>query len=71
MKRIIAALILVVLVGAGLLEGVLMGFQISPLEALYADSTPAGDRARWFTLKGAASNLGMATGPAVSVAFAI
>lgn len=57
-----------VLFGAGLLEGLLTGFQISPLEALYADSTPAGDRARWFTLKGAASNIGMAAGPAVSVA---
>lgn len=56
-----------VLVGAAFLEGLLTGFQISPLEALYADSTPAGDRARWFTLKGAASNIGMATGPAVAV----
>eukprot|EP00966_Prymnesium_polylepis_P206453 4783456-Prymnesium_polylepis.1 len=44
-----------------------MGFQVAPLEALFADSTPAGDRARFFTLKGAASNVGMAAGPAVSV----
>ena len=62
------AIVCYLLYGAGLLEGLLMGFQVAPLEALFADSTPASDRARYFALKGAASNVGMAAGPAVAVA---
>ena len=51
---------------AGLLEGLLMGFQLAPLDALFAESTPERERPRYFALKGAAGNVGLAAGPAVA-----
>ena len=64
--RASVAALCAVLFSAGLAEGLLMGFQMAPLDALFADSTGPEERTRYFTLKGAASNVGLAAGPAVA-----
>ena len=67
-RHAVANAICYILFAAGLIEGLLFGFQLAPLDALFTDSTPAGDRTRYFARRGSAANVGLAAGPALSVA---